>query len=106
MVWQGIIKAIKLLQRRACFKIGNSFEINSWLDLWILSFQDRIPRLQDGVSFFEVKWMVDLKVEDSNVWSIQKLHNHFNEDSVQAILLIIPWPNFDYQDKLLWRGNP
>lgn len=50
MIWKGILKTRDIIQKGSCFKVGDGWTTNPWIDSWIPRLERKIPKVKDGVS--------------------------------------------------------
>ena len=98
--WRAIEKAKKLIEKGACFLLGDGKSINVWDDPWvpwIEGFRPK-PRIDDFLQLL-IK-AHNLLDHTSKAWDGDIMIEIFSSKAAQAILTI-PIPNTPRQDRLI-----
>ena len=103
--WRGIERAKKLIEKGACFLVGDGKSINVWVDPWvpwIEEFKPK-PRIDDYIQLpLKAHHFID---HASKTWHEDMVKEVFLANDVQEILSI-PIPHHPKQDRLIWLPNP
>lgn len=60
-VWRGIVGAMTLIRKVACYKLGNGCSINPWTNPWIPRLPYEIPKEKLGSWVLGIRKVLDLK---------------------------------------------
>ena len=105
LTWRVIERVKKLIEKGACFLVGDGKSINVWADLWvpwIEEFKPK-PRIDDYLQLpIKAHHFID---HTSKAWDEDMVKEVFSTNDVQAILSI-PIPHHLKQDRLIWLPDP
>ncbi|XP_075652141.1 uncharacterized protein LOC142622533 [Castanea sativa] len=104
-IWRAIEQSKKIINKGACFSIGNGSSIDIWTDPWV-------PWIEGFIPTPKVEEYTQLPIRVSHLinsnrhcWKQNLVKELFNPHSVQAILTI-PIPTRPSLDKLIWIPYP
>ena len=100
-IWKAIEKAREVVQKGACFIIGDDESVDVWLDPWVPWIKGFTPSPKDESytqSNMKVSQLIDHELQ---TWRTSMVLDIFNPMSAQAILSI-PIPARPSPGKLMW----
>lgn len=97
------MSARKWILKGACFQLGDGSNINVWSDLWIPALDGKIPKPVHEGARLRVSKVAELKNDSGSGWDEDLVRNIFTEETAKCILEL-RWPNFECNDKLMWKG--
>ena len=103
--WRGIERAKKLIEKGACFLVGDGKSINVWVDPWVPWIEEfkTKPRIDDYLQLpLKAHHFID---HASKTWHEDMVKEVFSANDVQEILSI-PIPHHPKQDRLIWLPDP
>nr|XP_048337066.1 uncharacterized protein LOC125424269 [Ziziphus jujuba var. spinosa] len=84
-VWISILSSKEVVKKGSCFKIGNEWLVNPWTDPWVPDNAEKISKIKDGAEEALAWRVVDLLNPLYLSWNESKLHQTFDQDSIEAI---------------------
>ncbi|KAL0013274.1 hypothetical protein SO802_000343 [Lithocarpus litseifolius] len=99
--WRAIERAKKLIEKGACFLLGDGKSINIWADPWVPWTEDFMPkpRIDDYLQLpNKAHHVID---HNFKAWDEDMVKEVFSAKDAQAILSI-PIPHHPKQDRLIW----
>jgi hypothetical protein len=102
--WKAIERLKSLINKGACFLVGDGASIDVWKEPWVPWLHNFTP-IPKSESFLNIPLKVaDLIDEDTRRWNLAVLIELFDANSVGAILKIV-LPHTPKPDKLIWVLN-
>lgn len=104
-IWKGIEKKKPLLEKGACFQVGDGKSINVWKDPWIPWLTGFKPKLKNQSISLNPLMVSSLINFNTKSWKTDQLIELFDEESIFAIQKITI-PIRSRPEKLIWVNDP
>lgn len=104
LIWKGILSTRELIQKGACFKIGNGWSINISRDPWIPSLERKWLQVQEGWSLPNITKVIELINQHSLSWNEELVKTLFNQEEANLILEL-ELPQISSEDSLCWTAS-
>jgi hypothetical protein len=104
-IWKGIEKKKPLLEKGACFQVGDGKSINVWKDPWIPWLTGFKPKLKNQSISLNPLMVSSLINFNTKSWKTDQLIELFDEESILAIQKITI-PIRSRPEKLIWVNDP
>ena len=99
--WKSIVNTRKILEKGACFLVGDGNSILVWEDPWIPQCPSFLPSPDPSTNSKSSLVVSQLLSHDKSCWDAEKLKSMFNMDTVKAIQSI-PIASRAIVDKWAW----
>jgi hypothetical protein len=100
-IWRAIEKSKKVIEKGACFLVGDGCAINVWMDPWIPWIEGFKPRPRDPLNPKDPMSVSTLINSSTREWKLEMLLDLFDMETV-ATIQKIRLPFFSRPDKLVW----
>ena len=102
--WKAIERLKSLINKGACFLVGDGASIDVWKEPWVPWLHNFTPIPKSGSLLNIPLKVADLIDEDTRRWNLAVLIELFDANSVGAILKIV-LPQTSKPDQLIWVLN-
>ena len=105
LIWRAIEKTKNVIEKGACFLVGDGCSINVWMDPWIPWIEGFKPKPRDPLTPKNSMAVSSLINSSTREWRLDMLVDLFEFETVAAIQKI-RLPFFSRLDKLVWIKDP